>query len=76
MLKIPDKNRPEWKKMISGEIAHNYKNYVLQMQTTQMRRYIKNKKLTYDEAVNKLYILSYKYSRAVKSDLEQIFKIW
>lgn len=73
---IPDKARPEWKQMISGEIKFQYRNFVLQMQITQMNKAIKLKKMTYEEAIDKLYALCEKYALAVQSDFKQIFKTW
>ena len=73
---IPCKDRPEWKQMIDGEIKIEYRNYVLQMQLTQMNKAIKNNQLTYGEAIDKLYALCSKYALAIQTDFKQIFKTW
>lgn len=73
---IPDKERPEWRKMIDGEIEIKYRNFILQMQLTQMNKAIKLEQITYAQAIDKLYILCDKYALAVQSDLKQVFKTW
>ncbi len=75
-LTIPDKNRPEWKQMISGKEKFQYTNYVLQAQITQMQNLIKEGKLTQNAAIDRLYELCSKYALAVQNDLKQIFKSW
>lgn len=75
-ITIPKKNRPEWKQMISGEIQIDYKNFVLQMQITQMRKSVNQKKLNYNEAIDEIYSLCDKFKLIVQSDLKQIFKTW
>jgi len=73
---IPPKDRPEWEKMITGEIEHSYINYVLQARTYQMRKDIASGRLTIQEAIDELYKLSSKYSLAVQNDFKLIFKTW
>lgn len=73
---IPPKTRPEWSKIISGDISHEFKNYVLQLSIYQMRKDISKGKITINRAVDDLYNLCNKYSLAVQSDLKAIFKTW
>lgn len=73
---IPPKNRPEWRKIIIGEIEYKYKNYVLQTKIHQMRKDIKAEILTIEQAVDDLYDLCSKYALAVQTDFKEIFKTW
>jgi len=75
-ITIPEKNRSEWKKMITGEIEHKYKNYVLQIKIHQIRKDINRGKKTIEDAIDELYELCSKYALAVQSDFRQIFKEW
>lgn len=73
---IPSVDRKEWKQMLSGEIQHQYTNYVLQVQTHQLRKDVVNNIYTEDQAVEKLHALCTKYALAVQFDFKQIFKTW
>ncbi len=73
---IPPKSRMEWAKLITGEIEHEFKNYVLQLRIYQMRKDIARGKITVERAVDDLYELSAKYSLAVQADFKAIFKSW
>ncbi|MCX6271704.1 MAG: hypothetical protein NTU44_10880 [Bacteroidetes bacterium] len=73
---IPGKSRPEWRKMISGEIEHEFNNYVLQKTIYQLRQEIFKRNLTYEKAIDQLYELCSKYALAVQIDFRQIFKSW
>ena len=64
---IPPKSRAEWSKLISGEIDHKFKNYVLQIRIYQMRKDISMGRLTLDAATTQLYELCCKYSLAVQA---------
>ena len=75
-ITIPPKNRAEWKQIITGEIEHKYKNYVLQTKIHQLRKDISSQKISIDNAVDNLYELCSKYALAVRNDLSQIFKTW
>lgn len=75
-LKIPPKNRKEWEMMVTGEIDHQYKNYVLQMKIANARKNILENKETIESAIDSIYLLCKKYSYAVHSDFVQIFKEW
>ncbi len=73
---IPPKSRPEWAKLITGEIEHEFKNYVLQMKIYQMRKDIAAGKTNTENAVEALYDLCVKYALAVQPDCQTIFKSW
>ncbi|NIK72763.1 hypothetical protein FHS56_000249 [Thermonema lapsum] len=73
---IPPKEREEWKKMITGEIEHNYRNFVLKLMLTQLRREVAFGMTTMPEAIDRLYQLCEKYSLAVQPDCKEIFKSW
>ncbi|MBQ9469396.1 MAG: hypothetical protein IJU72_00415 [Bacteroidales bacterium] len=73
---IPPKNRPEWAKLVSGEIDHEFQNYVLQLRIYQLRKDIAAGKLTIQKAVDDLFLLCSKYMLAVQPDCKKIFKTW
>ena len=73
---IPPKSRAEWSRLISGEIDHKFKNYVLQIRIYQMRKDISMGRLTLEAAVTQLYELCCKYTLAVQADCKDIFKTW
>jgi hypothetical protein len=73
---IPSIDREEWKKMITGEVVHNYRNFVLQLQLSQARKDVSTGKISLDEAVSKIHELCSKYAPSVKNDFMQIFKTW
>jgi hypothetical protein len=75
-FQIPPKEREEWRKMITGEISHQYSNFVLQLLLSQARKDIMKKRMSMDEAVDKIYDLCSKYAFAVKNDVIEIFKTW
>jgi hypothetical protein len=62
--------------MITGEITHNFANYVLQMQIHQSRKDIMENKTDMQQSIDRLYELCSKYAFAVQEDFRQIFKIW
>jgi len=73
---IPPITRAEWRKMLSGEINHNFRNYVLQLQIHEAQKNIKNNKVSFEDALKDLYLLCEKYSLAVQNDFKQIFIKW
>jgi len=73
---IPPKDRPEWSKIVSGELKYNYKNYVLQVRTYQLQKDISLGKISQKEAIDALYDLCSKYALAVQPDFKQIFINW
>jgi hypothetical protein len=72
----PPKSRPEWGKLITGEIPYIFKNYVLQLRIYQVRKEIEQGKTTVEKSIDLLYDLCQKYSLAVEADLKEIFKTW
>lgn len=73
---IPPKSRPEWRKLITGEIQYEFKNYVLQLRIYQIRKDIEHGRTTLDKSIDQLYDLCRKYSLAVQADFKEIFKTW
>ena len=73
---IPPKNRPEWRKMVRGEIEHNFKNYVLQIHLHQLTQDIESGRISEENAIEQIYNLCKKYKLVVKDDFTQIFKTW
>ena len=75
-MSVPDKARPEWRKIINGEIDYQYQNYVLQTKIHRLRKDVLNERKTEHEAIDDLYALCSKYALAVRADFKQIFKNW
>jgi len=76
MFTVPVIERPEWRKLVRGEISHNFQNYVLQMIVHQTVQQVKDAKLTELQAISDLHNLCNKYALAVQNDLKSIFKDW
>lgn len=76
MFTVPVIERPEWRKLVRGEISHNFQNYVLQMIVDQTVQQVKDAKLTELQAISDLHNLCNKYALAVQNDLKSIFKDW
>jgi hypothetical protein len=75
-ITLPPKERPEWIEMVSGNLQHNYKNYVLQTRTYQLQKEVASGKKTQQQAIDELYELCAKYVLAVQPDFKIIFKTW
>ena len=75
METIPDKNKPEWRYLLTDKINVKIENFVLQMQIDQTKRAIKSSKISLEEGVDKIYNLCCKYSLAVKNDMKSIFNL-
>ncbi|WP_154658375.1 hypothetical protein [Eisenibacter elegans] len=75
-LTIPPKSRPEWAKMITGEIDHVFQNYVLQLRVYQARRSVENKLMTIHQAVDDIYELCEQYALTVQADFKEVFGEW
>ncbi len=73
---IPDIQREEWGKLISGEIIHEFKNYTLQVQLNRLQKKVKQGKFTAQYAKEQLFSLCSKYYLAANADLISIFKTW
>ncbi|ACF12540.1 hypothetical protein Ctha_0069 [Chloroherpeton thalassium ATCC 35110] len=74
--KLPDINRVEWKKLVTGELEHQFRNYVLQVQLHQTKKEVRSGKLSVERAVQNLYNLCLRVPLAVQTDFKQIFKEW
>ncbi len=70
---LPDKKRPEWKELVTGQKTVTLKNFVLQMKVTQAIKDIKAGKTTPEKAVDEIYELCSKYEKAVMPDMDAIF---
>ena len=70
---IPKKNRPEWRKLLTGQLDVQIENFVLQMQVDNTRRAINSSKMTVEQGIDKIHELCVKYTLAVKSDMNTIF---
>lgn len=70
---IPDKNKPEWYDLVTGNKTWKLTNFVLQMKVNQSIKSIKENKATPEEMIKQIYDLCNKYEVAVKSDITNIF---
>ena len=72
---LPDKGKPEWGKIITGEIKHNYSNYILQVTVFKLQKDYKLKLKTKEDAINRLYDICNKYQAITIKDINIIFNI-
>ncbi|MDA3866629.1 MAG: hypothetical protein PF489_07760 [Salinivirgaceae bacterium] len=70
---LPEKNNPQWRRLVTGEQNYPLKNFVLQMKVTQTATDIRAGLLSVDKAVEDIYALCQKYEKAVSQDMEVIF---
>lgn len=75
-LSIPPRDRKEWRDLVMNEIDYEFKNFVLQLKNTEYRRKIKKNEIDIETAIDELYTLCQKYSKAVQGDFKIIFKSW
>ncbi|MEL6537560.1 MAG: hypothetical protein AAFQ98_19215 [Bacteroidota bacterium] len=75
-ITIPPKHRKEWKDLVTNVIDHRFQNYVLQMKTAEYSKKIAKGIMDADTAVDELFELCLKYSKAVQNDFKLIFKTW
>ncbi len=75
-ITIPPKYRKEWMELVTTQIDHKFKNFVLQMKSEQYRKSIAAGKMTHRQAIDELYDLCEKYAVAVQNDFRIIFKEW
>ncbi len=73
---IPPRDRKEWEMIVTGQIDHYFKNFVLQMKSNEYQRKIDRGVLTVEDATEDLYQLCEKYAIAVQNDFKEIFKEW
>jgi len=74
--KLPNVQRVEWKQLITGELEHEFRNYVLQVQLHQTKKDVRNGTVSVEQAVQNLYNLCSRFPLAVQTDFKQIFKAW
>ncbi len=75
MIQIPPKDRKEWRDLLTGQINVPLKNFFFQMKITQAKKLIEKDKLTVEDAVDELYNLCVKFSKAkyMDVDIQNIF---
>lgn len=71
---IPEIDHPIWEKIITGEIKHDFTNYVLQLQVYKTQYDLKLKKISLNQAISNIHGICKKYSRAVQKDINSILK--
>lgn len=69
-MKIPSKNRPEWQALLTGQINVPLKNFFFQMKITQAKNQIAKNKISLEEAIDELYELCVKFSKAKYMDID------
>jgi ribosome maturation protein Sdo1 len=70
---IPDKQRPEWRDLVKGDLYCNFNNYVLQLKVNQISKEVNNGKIEIEDAVDQIFGLCKKYEKAVQTDMKKIF---
>lgn len=75
MIHIPPKERKEWRDLLTGQINVPLKNFFFQMKITQAKKQVKKAKVTVDDAVDEIYELCVKFSKAkyMDVDIQNIF---
>ncbi len=73
MEKIPSKDRPEWRKIVTGELHFEFQSFALQMKINQIKRFIEFGSISVDDGVDELYRLCKKYSVATGNDIKKVF---
>lgn len=75
-VKVPSKDRVEWKLLVTSKLKHRFQNYVLQLKIAEFRVRLKNGKIDVQQAIEELHQLCTKYAIAMQYDFELIFKRW
>lgn len=75
-IKIPSKERAEWKLLVTSRLKHQFQSYVLQMKMADFRSKLKSGKIDVQQAIDELYQLCTKYAITTQNDFEIIFKKW
>ncbi|MBN1117479.1 MAG: hypothetical protein JXA77_09760 [Bacteroidales bacterium] len=70
---LPDINRPEWGKLIKGEINPDLSSFSLKMKINSSRQFYKMGRLKLEDAVKELHELCVKYEKIYAADLEKVF---
>ena len=75
MNNIPDIHKKEWRELVTGQLNVSLKNFFFQMKVTQTKKLVNTGKLSVDEAVQDIYNLCVKFSKAknMAEDLKAIF---
>lgn len=73
---IPPRHRPEWRDIVTLRTNHTFKNFVLQMKSSEYSRKIAADSISVQKAADEMYELCLKYSYAVAEDMKAIFKQW
>ncbi|MBN2663094.1 MAG: hypothetical protein JXR68_05545 [Bacteroidales bacterium] len=69
---IPEIEHPIWEKIITGEIKHDFSNYVLQLQVYKTQDDFKINKISLNQAIVNIHEVCTKYSRAVQKDIDKM----
>ena len=72
-VEVPDKTRQEWRRLVRGELKHEFKFYVFQIRVHHAIRDIQQGKISEEKAIDELHALCSKYKLAAKTDLQAIF---
>jgi hypothetical protein len=70
---VPEKNRQEWRDLVTGNIEYKCSSFSLQMKINYLYQSYKNNFISIDDAVNDLYTMCVKYEKIYKEDLDSIF---
>ncbi|NJK84618.1 MAG: hypothetical protein HC906_00170 [Bacteroidales bacterium] len=70
---VPDKKKPEWKDLITGNSNHKISSFSLQMKINSLRLVYQYGKITIDQAVEDLYQTCQKFERIYQHDIDTIF---
>jgi len=76
-MKVPSKDRKEWRQLLKGELDISFNNFFYQAKILQARTEIERGKLSIDEAVEQIYDFTTQFCEAkhVSDDIEKIFGI-
>ncbi len=75
MHQIPPVNHPSWKSLIKGDLTIEFKNYILQLRVTQVRKDVESGRISLEQAVVDIQALCDKYAIIVQEDIAAIFKL-
>lgn len=75
MIKIPSKQRKEWKDLVTGHLVIEFSNFFFRMKVEQTKNLISQGKITTSNAVNNLYktCIELAKTRDISDDIEMIF---
>jgi len=75
MKTIPDKTRKEWQELVTGRLNVPLQNFFFQMKLTQTKNLLAKDKISVETAVEDIYNLCVKFSKAknMDKDIEAIF---